>query len=51
MFVQIPLGVLLRNENKTDDMIEIVEELHQYVPELDGRHESVFIGGNQLTCE
>ena len=25
-------GVLLHNENKSDDMIKIVNHLHQYVP-------------------
>ena len=49
--MQVPLGVLLRNENRTEDMIEILEEVHQYVPELDGGHRTVFIGGDQLTCE
>lgn len=42
---------MLRNENKTEDMIEILEELHQYVPVHDGENGSVFIGGDQLTCE
>ena len=51
LFMQVPLGVLLRNENRTEDMIEILEEVHQYVPELDGGHRTVFIGGDQLTCE
>ena len=30
--VQIPLGVLLKNENKQEDMISILEHLTQYVP-------------------
>uniref|UniRef100_K1R0T8 Cytochrome P450 2B4 n=1 Tax=Magallana gigas TaxID=29159 RepID=K1R0T8_MAGGI len=28
----IPQGILLKNENKTNDMIEILEHLQQYVP-------------------
>ena len=49
--MQVPLGVLLKNENMIEDMIEILSEVHQYVPERDGVFSSVFIGGDQLTCE
>ena len=31
-FFQIPLGVILKNENKNDDMVEIMTEMHKYVP-------------------
>lgn len=31
-FVQVPLGVILKNEQKHDEMIEILDHLHQYVP-------------------
>ena len=31
MYLQVPLGVLLHNENKSVDMIKIVNHLHQYV--------------------
>ena len=31
-FVQVPLGVLLKNENKGDYIVDIVTHLHQYVP-------------------
>ena len=34
-FVQVPLGVLLKNENKGDDMVDIVTLLHQYVPVIE----------------
>eukprot|EP00731_Ephydatia_muelleri_P005283 Em0002g1459a len=30
--VDVPLGVLLKNENKLDDMVEIMDELHKYTP-------------------
>ena len=49
----MPLGVLLKNENVTEDMIEILETLHKYVPQrgsADGL-KPVFVGGDQLTCE
>ena len=29
---QVPLGIILKNENKLDEMVEILSELHQYVP-------------------
>ena len=29
---QIPLGIQLKDENKTEDMVEIMAELQQYVP-------------------
>ena len=32
LFVQVPIGVFLKNENKLDDMSEILDELHKYVP-------------------
>lgn len=32
---QVPLGVLLKNENKTDDMVDIMSHLHQYVPAVE----------------
>ena len=31
---QVPLGVLLLNENKSDEMIEILQYLHKYVPSI-----------------
>ena len=30
--LQVPLGVLIKNENKYEDMISIMEHNHQYVP-------------------
>ena len=30
--LQVPLGVLLLNENKIDEMCKILHELHRYVP-------------------
>ena len=29
---QVPLGVILKDENVLEDMIEIMLEMHQYVP-------------------
>ena len=33
--LQVPLGVLLYNENKGNEMIQIVSHLHQYVPAVE----------------
>ena len=49
--LQVHLGVLLKNENRTEDMIEILEHAQQYVPTLEGRLQKIFFGGDQLTCE
>ena len=32
LIYKVPLGVLLKNENRGEDMVEIVLYLHQYVP-------------------
>ena len=49
--LQVPLGVLLKNENRTEDMIEILGHAQQYVPTIEGRLQNIFFGGDQLTCE
>ena len=41
----------MKNENKTEDMIEILDVLHKYVPLCRGQSQAVFLGGDQLTCE
>lgn len=42
----MPLGIIPRNENKTDQLIQIMEELHHYVP---AKHQLSF-AGDQLTA-
>lgn len=32
IYCQVPLGVQLKNENKCDEMVDIVESLQEYVP-------------------
>lgn len=32
MCLQVPLGVILKNENRGDDMVEILSHMHRYVP-------------------
>lgn len=34
-YMQIPLGVLPKDENKLEDMVCILEHLHEYIPKLE----------------
>ena len=49
----MPLGVIPKNENKNEEMVEIVEILQKYVPtdEAEKRVRTVAFGGDQLTVE
>ena len=38
---QVPLGVILKSENKTDEMCEIMECMQQYVPHVQASHDFV----------
>ncbi|PIK58194.1 hypothetical protein BSL78_04918 [Apostichopus japonicus] len=51
---QVPLGIICRNENKSEEMIAILEEIHnKYLPCLDDDEatKKLFFGGDQLTDE
>lgn len=37
--MQVPLGILLFNENKVDEMCKILDELHKYVPSMSTEEE------------
>ena len=39
--IQVPLGVILKSENKTDEMCEIMECVQQYVPHVQASHNFV----------
>ena len=30
--MQVPLGITMKNENKIDEMVQILSSLHKYVP-------------------
>lgn len=59
--LQLPLGLLFKNENLNEEMIDILQELHdKYLPvdkqkvdrdEVVSILEHLFIGGDQLTDE
>lgn len=40
MYMQVPLGVLPNNENTTEGMVEILEQMSGYVPEVQVTQES-----------
>ena len=45
------LDVLMKNESKNKDMIEILKTYHEYLGEGYDEHRRVACGGDQLTCE
>ena len=45
--MQIPLGLILKNENIASDMVEVMKDAQKYVPD---RHKC-FFGGDLLTSE
>lgn len=57
MFVQAPLGVILKNENRLEEMVEILQDLQRYIPiasteggKKTSFHQVIF-GGDQLTAK
>ena len=48
----MPLSVLLKNENVTENMIEILETFDEYVPQCEsvGELKPLFVAGDELTC-
>ena len=51
MHDQVPLGVLMKLEQKGDDMIDILMHTHKYVPQKPGEFAQIYFGGDQLTRE
>ncbi len=50
--MQVPIGIIPKSENKTDQMVEIMDQLHAYVPSRgsDGEaSQQVGFGGDCLT--
>ncbi|CAC5390067.1 unnamed protein product [Mytilus coruscus] len=48
---QIPLGILEKDENKTEEMIEIIEHLQQYTPKAHDKMMPLLMGGDGLSVE
>ena len=51
MSFQIPLGILEKDENITEQMIHIIEHLQQYVPKTDRKMIPLLLGGDALSVE
>lgn len=51
LIIQVPLGVILKNENKTGDMIDIMTRIHEYVPTVSTSHEYTISSGEQVKEE
>ena len=47
---KVPLGVLLKNETCTSDMVDIISHFHQYVPSIEST-EDVYVDGIGETVE
>ena len=44
MFGQVPLGVLMKSEQRGEDMVDIVQHIHQYIPKLvSGQYYPIFL--------
>ena len=50
-FLQVSLGIHLRNENKTDEMAEIMEHLQQYVPSKRTTESFVMPGSEEISLQ
>ena len=51
-FIQVPLGVIFKNENKNEDMLAILQQFHSYLPRTaDGGYDPQLFAGDQLTIE
>ncbi len=50
LFSKIPLGVLEKNEAKTENMIDIIETYQLYCPAVRGVKLPIGVGGDELTA-
>ncbi|KAK3709658.1 hypothetical protein QZH41_010997 [Actinostola sp. cb2023] len=50
--IEVPLGVLFKNENLNDDMLDILKKFQSYLPRSsDGGYDGQLFAGDQLTVE
>jgi L1 cell adhesion molecule like protein len=45
---QVPLGIILKNENTTEGMVHILGELHRYVPTKPYKEDYTTTGGEVI---
>lgn len=50
-FIQVPLGILLHNENKVDDMCKILEKSQKYVPTIVKQQTTLLPNGEPFTSD
>ena len=51
-FFQTPLGLIFKNENVNEDMVEILKQFHSYLPQTgDQGVDGQLFSGDQLTVE
>ena len=49
---QVPLGLIFKNENVNEDMKDILQQFHGYLPQKDdGGIDGQLFSGDQLTIE
>ena len=49
---RVPLGLIFKNENVNEDMLEILQQLHGYLPQThNGGIDGQLFSGDQLTIE
>lgn len=48
-FFKVPLGILEKNEAKSEDMIDILTHYQQYAPQTGEKIQAVPLGGDGLT--
>ena len=55
LFFQLPMGVLFKNENVTEEMIDILKKFQSYLPFISANGEKKFVNqlcvGDQLSVE
>ena len=50
--LQIPLGIIFKNENLNEDMVSILQQFFSYLPKTgDGGVDGQLFSGDQLTVE
>ena len=49
--MQVPLGVLMKSEQCREEMVDILDYVHKYVPRFRTGYHQVFFDGDQVTRE
>lgn len=49
VYMQVPLGILLKSESSYEEMVDIMESLHEYVPTYTTTSRVTVPGGEEVT--